>query len=71
MMSDAKHKGKEFDKRKGRVVVQGFKQTKNVHHDRKVFTPASSQHTQKMLMALVAGKKFKMKSWDASQARTH
>jgi hypothetical protein len=74
MTSDAKHEGKEFDERKGRMIAQGFKQIKNVHHDGKVFTPAPSQCTQKkMLMALVAGKKFKIKSWDVdvSQARAH
>ena len=71
MISDAKYKGHVFDKRKGRMIVQGFKQIKNVHYDGKVFTPAPSQYTQKILMALVAGKNLKIKSWDISQAYTH
>jgi hypothetical protein len=71
MISDAKYKGHVFDKRKGRMIVQGFKQMKNVHYDGKVFTPAPSQHAQKTLMALVAGKNLKIKSLDISQACTH
>ena len=71
MISNAKYKGHDFDKRKGRLIVQGFKQIKNVHYDGKVFTPAPSQYTQKILMALVAGKGFKVKSWDVGQAYTH
>ena len=71
MISDAKYKGHEFDKRKGRLIVQGFKQIKNVHYDGKVFTPAPSQYTQKILMALVAGNDWKVKSWDIGQAYTH
>ena len=71
MLLDAKHKGHVFDKRKGRMIVQGFKQIPNVHYDGKVFTPAPSQYTQKILMAFVAGKGMKVLSWDVGQAYTH
>ena len=71
MLSAAKYKGHTFDKRKGRMIVQGFKQIPNVHYDGKVFTPAPSQYTQKILMALKAGKDMHVKSWDVGQAYTH
>ena len=70
MISDAKYKGHVFEKRKGRMIVQGFKEIPGVHYDGKVFTPAPSQYTQKILMAFVAGKGFKVKSWDVGQAYT-
>ena len=71
MISDAKYKGHQFDKRKGRLIVQGFKQQVGIHYDGKVFTPSPSQYTQKILMALVAGRSLQVKSWDIGQAYTH
>jgi hypothetical protein len=71
MISDAKYKEHVFDERKGRMIARGFKQIKNARYNGKVFTPAPSQCTQKMLMALVAGKNLKIKSWDISQACAH
>ena len=71
MISDAKYKGHEFDKRKGRLIVQGFKQIVGTHYDGKTFTPSPSQYTQKILMALVAGRGLCVKSWDVGQAYTH
>lgn len=64
MISAAKHRGAEFDRRKGRLICQGFRAIEGVHHDGKTFTASPSQHTQKVLMSFVAGKDYKVKSWD-------
>ena len=68
MISAAKYRGAEFDRRKGRLICQGFRAIEGVHHDGKTFAASPSQYTQKVLMAFVAGKGYKVKSWDIKTA---
>jgi hypothetical protein len=68
MISAAKYRGLEFDRRKGRMICQGFRAIKGVHHDGKSFAASPSQHSQKLLMAFVAGKDYDCLSWDIKTA---
>ena len=68
MISAAKYRGAEFDRRKGRLICQGFRAIEGVHHDGKTFAASPSQYTQKVLMSFVAGKGYKVKSWDIKTA---
>ena len=68
IISAAKYRGAEFDRRKGRLICQGFRAIEGVHHDGKTFAASPSQHTQKVLMSFVAGKDHKVKSWDIKTA---
>ena len=68
MISAAKYRGLEFDRRKGRMICQGFRAIEGVHHDGKSFAASPSQHTQKILMSFVAGKDFDCLSWDIKTA---
>lgn len=68
MISAAKYRGIEFDRRKGRMICQGFRAIEGVHHDGKSFAASPSQHTQKFLMGMVAGKYYHVRSWDIKTA---
>ena len=68
MISAAKYRGLEFDRRKGRMICQGFRAIEGVHHDGKSFAASPSQHTQKIIMSFVAGKDFDVLSWDIKTA---
>jgi hypothetical protein len=46
MISAAKCRGLDFDRRKGRMTCQGFRAIKGVHHDGKSFAASPSQHSQ-------------------------
>ena len=68
MISAAKYRGLEFDRRKGRMICQGFRAIKGVHHDGKSFAASPSRHSRKLLMAFVAGKDYDCLSWDVKTA---
>jgi hypothetical protein len=68
MTSAAKHRGIEFDRRKGRMICQGFRAIEGVHHDGKAFAASPSSHAQKFLMAMIAGKDCDVRSWDTKTA---
>ena len=68
MISAAKYRGLEFDRRKGRMICQGFRAIEGIHHDGKSFAASPSQHTQKILMSLVAGLDYDCLSWDIKTA---
>ena len=68
MISAAKYRGVEFDRRKGRMICQGFRAIEGVHHDGKSFAASPSQHTQKLIMSFVAGKDYEVLSWDIKTA---
>jgi hypothetical protein len=70
MLSDVKYKDGEFEKYKGRMIAQGFRMIKGVHFDGKTFSPTPNQHTNKILMALVAGEDLDILSFDISLAYT-
>ena len=70
MLSDVKYKDGEFEKYKGRMIAQGFRMIKGVHFDGKTFSPTPNQHTNKILMALVAGEDLGILSFDISLAYT-
>ena len=44
MISAAKYRGAEFDRRKGRMICQGFRAIEGVHHDGKIFAASPSQY---------------------------
>jgi len=68
MMSAAKYRGLDFDRRKGRLICQGFRAIEGIHHDGKAFAASPSQYSQKLLMSFVAGKGYKIRSWDIKTA---
>jgi hypothetical protein len=68
MISAAKHRGLDFDRRKGRMICQGFRAIEGVHHDGKSFAASPSQHAQKIIISFVAGKDFDALSWDIKTA---
>jgi hypothetical protein len=70
MLSDVKYKDAVFEKYKGRMIAQGFRMIKGVHFDGKTFSPTPNQHTNKILMALVAGEDLEILSFDISLAYT-
>jgi hypothetical protein len=63
MLSDVKYKDGDFEKHKGRMI-------KGVRFDGNFFSPTPNQHTNKILMALVAGEDLDMLSFDISLAYT-
>ena len=68
MISAAKYRGLDFDRRKGRLICQGFRAIEGIHHDGKAFAASPSQYSQKLLMSFVAGKGYKIRSWDIKTA---
>jgi hypothetical protein len=68
MISAAKYRGLEFDRRKGRLICQGFRAIEGTHHDGKAFAASPSQCSQKLLMSFVAGKGHYVRSWDIKTA---
>jgi hypothetical protein len=70
MLSDVKYKDGKSEKYKGRMIALGFRMIKGVHFDGKTFSPTPNQHTNKILMALVAGEDLDMLSFDISLACT-
>ena len=70
MLSDVKYKDGILEKYKGRCIAQGFRMIKGVHFDGKTFSPTPNQHTNKLLMALVAGEDLEILSFDISLAYT-
>ena len=68
MISAAKYRGLEFDRRKGRLICQGFRAIEGIHHDGKAFAASPSQYSQKLLMSFVAGKGYYVRSWDIKTA---
>ena len=70
MISDIKYSDGKLTKYKGRCVAQGFRMIKGVHYDGKTFSPTPNQHTNKVMMAHVAGEDLSCLSFDIRLAYT-